>query len=223
MTEVQDQTLEGGAGGSEDLNLGQDTTPPAAGSGGAGGGTGSDPLDDIKDPKARDEAKKHRAIARRHDGGGDTPPAPKPAAEDKPQTPAQPQGGGFLTVKDFEKSNEKKAIRIATVDKGVIGPDGQVIATAEEIKENWNGIVSGFTSRRGKQTPEDILEDITDAVILWRGRNPKKPESDDSGRVLSHTAGGGSGGGKPAPKSATPAPSGLQMPVKPQDWFPKKS
>lgn len=62
---------------------------PNQGQGGAGGAVeptapvvtpepNGDPLDDIKDPVARAEAKKFRAIARRQDGKDDTPPAPTP-------------------------------------------------------------------------------------------------------------------------------------------------
>lgn len=215
MTEDQDQTLEGGAGEGESLNLSpnaqdQQTTDQEH------EGSGGDPLDDIKDEAARAEAKKFRAIARRHKDS-DEAPAPTPA----PKAPAPATSGEFLTKKDFYKSNEKKAIRIATAERGVIGPDGEVIATAEEVKAHWNEIVPGFTSRRGKELPEDILEDITDAVILWKGRQ-KKPKADNGARDLSTTAGGGTGGPGIKSKDA-PAQTGIKSAVQPTEWFPKKS
>jgi hypothetical protein len=199
---MQDQTLEGGAGEQqEELELSPSTTEQVEGE-----GSGGDPLDVIQDPVAREEAKKARAIYRRHKEGN-TPGTPV-----QPQEPAvsQPASQGeYLTKKDFYKTNERQAIRTATADP--------------EVKANWDNIVQFYTPRRGKETAEDIAEDIQDAITLFKARNPNA-ERDTSATELSATPVIKTGGGTPRQGTpTTPTPPNFKLPVQPDKWYtPKK-
>ncbi len=190
-----DQTLESGAGGSaEELELApkEETLDES----------GGDPLDDIQDSAARDLAKKHRAIARRQEKKEITPEV-KP--EVKPVATVQ---GEFLTKADFYKSNERKAVREATADA--------------EVKANWSEIVKFYSPRHGKETAEDIKEDIQDAITLFNSRNAKTTK-DESANVLTTNTVVKTGGG-PIGKStaSTPTPPNFKLPAQPSDWYGKK-
>lgn len=161
---------------------------------------GGDPLDEISDESARAEAKKWRAIARRTEK--------KP--DEKPATPVAPAPSEFLTKADFFKSNERKAVREITADA--------------DIKASWNEIVPFYTPRRGKETAEDIKEDIQDAITLWKARNPAALEKDSSADQLTvspvvKSGGGGSDKITPKPKD----PPNFKLPNQPKDWYAKKS
>ena len=160
---------------------------------------GGDPLDEITDEVVRAEAKKHRAIARRLE------------KEVKPVVPpvVTPPASEFLTKADFFKSNERKAIREITADA--------------EIKASWNEIIPFYTPRRGKETPEDILEDIKDAITLYKARNPEVV-TDDSKNDLTVSPVVKTGGGnidKTTPKLKDPP--NFKLPTKPSEWYGKKS
>lgn len=191
---MDDQTLEGGDG-EEALDLELELEDT---SDETTPEPGSDPLDDIQDPVARAEAKKYRAIARRT---AKVPEAKQPAA---------PAASEFLTKADFYKTNERVAIRAATADP--------------EVKANWAEIAPFYTPRRGKETTEDIAEDIQDAITLYRARHPEVV-TDDSKNLLTETAVIKTGGGpigKTTPK--TPDLPGFKLPAQPSDWYgPKKS
>lgn len=195
--------LDGASEGAEDLELepGESTLPENGESGTKE--PGGDPLDDIKDEVARAEAKKHRSIARRVDGK--EKPEHKPE-EQKPTVSSQE----FLTKADFYKANERKAIKQAIADP--------------EIKAHWAEIIPFFSSRHGKETPEDILEDIQDAITLYKVRNPKT-ETDDSALDLTATpvvkTGGGIGDKKQIPKVKDPP--NFKLPSQPKDWYKKPS
>ncbi len=158
---------------------------------------GGDPLDKIENEVARAEAKKWRAIAKRIEKKEVTPATPvaevKPAAQE------------FLTKADFYKVNERTAIKEVTKDP--------------EVKANWSAIVPFFVSRRGKETSEDIMEDIQDAITIFNARNVKTAK-DDSARDLTTTPVVKSGGG--TNKAPTPAPSNFKLPAQPNTWYAKK-
>lgn len=183
--------------GAEDLEL----DPKLPSEGGKDKDLSDDPLDAIQDPEVRAEAKKHRAIGRRVDKGESPIEEPKPKADAPKQE--------FLTKADFHRTNERKAVREAVANP--------------EVKANWDKIVPFYTPRRGKESPEDILEDIKDAITLYNARNPVV-EKDDSARDLSVTpvakSGGGEGGGKTPPKVV--APPNFKLPVPPKEWYQKK-
>lgn len=178
----------------EELELEPEVTEPTE--------LGGDPLDEISDETARAEAKKHRAIARRLEKKEETPIV---TPEVKAPAPSE-----FLTRVEFFKSNERKATLAAKADP--------------EVKAHWNEIIPFFTSRRGKETPEDIAEDIQDAITLWKARNPIVPEKDNSVDKLTVTpvvksGGGGSDKITPKPKD----PPNFKLPNNPSDWYTKKS
>ena len=150
-----------------------------------------DPLDDIQDPVARAEAKKNRAIARR--------------TEKTVVAPTANNTQDFLKRSDFHKANERKAIRIATADP--------------EVKAAWSEIVQYYTPRSGKETPEDILEDIQDAITVFKSRNATV-EKDDSADQLQTTAVVKTGGGvSVATPPKTPNPPNFKLPTQPKDWY----
>ena len=197
--EKVDLPAELGAGeGAEDLELEPEITPE-----GEPEFPGGDPLDAIQDEGARAEAKKHRAIARRVEKDGKKPDEVKPVKV-KPVVPPSE----FLTKADFHKANERKAVREATADT--------------EVKANWNEIIPFYTPRRGKETPEDILEDIKDAVTLYRAHNPVVGK-DDSADQLTTTPVVKTGGGVADKGTKTPEPSNFKLPSQPKDWYTKKS
>jgi hypothetical protein len=81
----------------------------------------------------------------------------------EPEAPAPvtlPSEEGFVSKKDFFKQNEKKGI-------------SKAIASHPEIGENWEEIIQHYAGRRGKYTPDDVIEDIEDAFILWKARKPQ--------------------------------------------------
>lgn len=195
----QNPGLDGASEGAEDLELDLDSVVLEEGKQNEDSG-GKDPLDDIQDEAARAEAKKWRAIARREE---------KPKAEPKPEAPPETPKQEFVTKADFHKANERKAVLEVSKDP--------------EIKAKWQDIIGYYTPRRGKETAEDIVEDIKDAVIIYKARNPEKV-SDDSALDLSvstvvKTSGGGVDKQIPKPKD----PPNFKLPTKPTDWYPKKS
>ena len=163
---------------------------------------GDDPLDAIQDETVRAEAKKHRAIARRIEKEAKKPD------EVKGEVKTIVSSSEFLTKADFYKSNERKAIREITADA--------------EIKAIWNEVIPFYTPRRGKETPEDITEDIRDAITLYKARNPEVVK-DDSANQLVTTPVVKTGGGvsdKTAPK--TPNPPNFKLPSQPNTWYKKQ-
>ncbi len=159
---------------------------------------GGDPLDEISDPVVRDQAKRDRAIARRATKKDPVVPAVEPVVAPKTD---------YLSKADFEKANERKAILT-------------VIADDPEVKANWSEIMPFYTPRRGKVTPEDIAEDIKDAVTLFKARNPDKMV-DTSADVLTTTPVVKTGGGSVPPKTPTklPDPPNFHLPKQPKDWY----
>lgn len=184
-------------------------------------GQGGDPLDTIEDIDAlRAEAKKYRGISQRHTKVKATPKEiAKPEVEDKPvqaQTPTD-----FLTKTDFYKSNERKAIRLATV----VGEEDS--DTAKQFKsdmlDNWNDVVSLYTPRKGKETPEDIYEDIRDAYLLFRAKTPKETK-DDSALELSTTPTTiKSNRTLKSKETKTDDDERFSTPKRPDNWYPQKS
>ena len=181
---------------------------------------GIDPLDQITDPEAlRAEAKKQRGIAARLAKG---PKEEEPAAP-VVVTPA-PVASEFLTKKDFERSNQKKAIRIATTPSDT--DDEATQAAKEEIEANWDQVRIHYSGRRGKDTPEDIVEDLLDAHAVWKRKNGSKaadPQGDAT-RALAPTAVTRPGGSSraPAPASGDDSDPRFNKASQPDQWYKKK-
>lgn len=111
-----------------------------------------DPLDQINDPeKLRHEAKKYRGIAARKDKTDEPAPSPEP-------TPTTE----FMTKRDFYRVNERAAI-------------AEIKRDIPELEANFDAVKAYYVPRRGKERPEDIVEDLKDALVLFKARNPGAP------------------------------------------------
>lgn len=140
----------------------------------------TDPLEALSREELLDKAKGYRAAYNRV----------KPPKEE-PQAPAPRQETPYLTKEDFYKSNEKKALNLA----GQTDDD-----ISEDIKSNWSNIVPFYTPRRGRETPEDILEDMKDAHAVWsRNNKPAKPADDPSAPLTASPKVRSEGGATPPP------------------------
>ena len=95
---------------------------------------------------------------------GSEAPAPKKKVEDDDDgwgDPVEPEESEYVTKKDFQKLQEKGAIKKACVDM-------------PELDENWDEIIPFYHSRKGKATEEGIIEDLRDATDLWKLRSGYK-------------------------------------------------
>ena len=167
----------------------------------------SDPLDAIEDPVAREEAKKHRAIARRvekNGGGGneDDPSEPAPAADPAPAAPAS----GEAATKD-----DLKTLVLADAKKMV----------APEVAEVWDELkavpLGGFDS----MDAESVASNMIKRYNLYRMDNPADP--DNPAAPLSTTPNIPSGGGQ-RPESNNDDDGELpnyHEPVEPDEWYGK--
>lgn len=108
-----------------------------------------DPLDQINDPEQlRHEAKKYRGIAARKDRSDEPAPTPEPTPSNE-----------YMTKRDFYRVNERVAIT-------------EIKREVPEIEANFDAVKAFYVPRRGKERPEDIMEDLKDALTLFKARNP---------------------------------------------------
>ena len=171
--------------------------------------TPSDPLDGITDvEELRKRAKGFRSERNRLK----EPEAPKPETPKEP--PKVEPESEFLSKKDFYKSNERKAITELT--KGLEADSDEVKSHKAYITENWDKISTLYTPRMGKDTPEDILEDLSDAVTLYISKN--QPKADDGASALSETSGGGGGSFAPSTEEKKEPPR-FKEAVQPEEWY----
>lgn len=169
----------------------------------------SDPLDEIQDAEAlRAEAKKFRAISSRKEHKVVEPVVP--AKVELKETPT----GDFLKKSDFELSNQKKAIRTVTIVQETDSEAQKKLKT--DLLENWEVVRQFYTPRRGKDTPEDVQDDIMDAYVLFNSRRKPKEAKPDVAELTEHNALGGAG-------AAAPAKKGKELAIKPsktpKDWY----
>lgn len=165
-----------------------------------------DPLDLIEDEEARKKAKKERAILQRkarksqeEDEEEEPEPKPEPKSDDAP-----------LSRKEFYKGNEKKAKALLAESH----PDVDV-----------DKVVEYYSPRRGKATPEDIVEDLLDAHAIYQRNNPNEEGNDveekrTRAEIASHRTKGGS-----SPDSKThdkPRKKILTKGADMTEWYPKK-
>lgn len=195
MTE-ENTNPEAEQGASQEGNPAPDLSLPDGNEGGEQG----DPLDKITDPETlRHEAKKFRGIASRKDKD------PEPKQDDIPAVDTSE----FMTKKEFRLANERKAIQAVT-------------STDAEISANWEAIKPFYTPRRGKDTPEDIIEDIKDAVTLYRART-NAPASDPTKDLTTISVTGGTGAGKAPVAPATDGDHRFSTAKGPEAWYEQKS
>ena len=164
----------------------------------------SDPLDEVEDiEELRGKAKGYRSAAQK----AKKPPEPKEEeADEAPES-------GFLTKKDFYKANEKKAIHALTRVED--SDSDEVKADKAYITENWDQIRTFYSARKGKETTEDIQDDLGDAVMLFKSKNP--PKEDDGSSELSETTGGGGGSKKAPAEEKAEEPPAYKLPIQPVD------
>lgn len=178
-----------------------------------GGTQDGDPLDSIQDvDELRAEAKKHRAIAQRHK---DKPPVETKPVEETPKV--EVPTGDYLKKSDFERANQKKAILMATIINESDSEDVQSMKA--ELVENWEEIRQYYTPRKGKDTPEGILEDIKDAHTLYSSKKvvtEDKPDNSD----LSETKVDVVGGTKKAKTTKkNPLDDRIRSKSNPDEWY----
>lgn len=156
----------------------------------------------LTEDQKRAELKKFRAIDSRAKGKE----AEKP--KDAP-----------MTVGDFEKVNQKNAIRESTT--ALDTDTDEVKAIKADIDENWDRVRMFYTPRRGKKTTQDIVQDILDAHALWK-RSEGKPAKEESpaGDLATHSGARPGAGGAPAPKPNLA--DKFSKPKGPDNWYPKK-
>lgn len=170
---------------------------------------GGDPLDNIQDPSILlAEAKKYRSIAQRHRA---EKPKPEAKVEVKPE-----KTGDYLKKSDFELANQKKAIRTATVVSEQDTEEAKTFKT--DLLENWDKVRQFYTPRRGKDTPEDIFEDIKDAYAVFNTRRPAKKEEKPDIKELTETKANPTGNA-PAPKAPKKELPRFNMPKQPKEWY----
>jgi hypothetical protein len=83
----------------------------------------------------------------------------------KEQPKEQPKDD-VLTKTDFHKINEKKAIDAFLKDN-------------PEVDGKWSDFISFYRDSRGRNTVEDIVNDLDDAKTLFLKHNPVKEETDN--------------------------------------------
>jgi hypothetical protein len=160
-----------------------------------------DPLDAIEDPVAlRGEAKKFRAIA----GRKSKPEAPK--AEEAP-APVQPSAEP-LTARDLYRINSQKAVKLAKSDPAFEGVDFEAVRAL-------------YTNRRGQEDPDLILEDLKDALVVHKARNPAASQG-DAGAELQTTTGKRQSGA-PAPTGERQTQPILRKSSSMKDWYTPKT
>lgn len=167
---------------------------------------GGDPLDKLQGDALLAEAKKYRAIAKRHKPEAKNPEVEKPI--EKVET-------NFLKKSDFELANQKKAIRMATIVSEQDTEEAKTFKT--DLLENWDKARQFYTPRRGKDTPEDILEDIKDAYAVFNTRREKKEVKPDVSDLT--TTKTNPTGNAPSPKSPKKEPPNFNLPKKPTEWY----
>jgi hypothetical protein len=156
-----------------------------------------DPIDEIDDvDELRKLAKKRRAI--------DARVAKKARTEAKKATKPKVDESKFVTKDDFYKGNEKKATRALTQ---ITADDSEEeVEFKKDLKANWKEVMGFYRDISGRETVDDIVEDVTDAYNAFRRRNPRKEvdESKKAASVLGASKGtkGKTPSGKPAKKQS---------------------
>ncbi len=169
-----------------------------------------DPLDKIEDvAELRAKAKGYRAAFHRSKGKKEEP-------VEKKEPVVQAPVSDFMTKADFQKANQKKAIRLATE---VSSTDSEEVKKMkEDILENFEHVKTFYTPRRGKDTPEDIYEDLKDAHTLSLARRPATKTKPDTTVLVATQI---QGTGEARTDTVKKDPPGYKTPVQPSDWYKK--
>ena len=192
MSEKDDQNP-GGEGGDEGTVIPKSpvVTPPEA---------SSDPLDAIVDEKARNEAKAHRAIARRA-------AKKQESADDDDAEDDEPVSSVYATKDDLKK--------LATNDAKKLVP--------EHVREAWDELVAIPLGGFDAMDAESIAQNMQKRFNLYLIDNPDKaPDPANDFTTTPHMpVGTGGGAGKPKAPVAKPLPN-FKEPAQPDSWYPKE-
>jgi hypothetical protein len=152
MENNEDQTLEGGAGEATDTTEGEPSAEPQTPEEGTQSGEDSkesDPLDAIKDPEVRAEAKRARAEMRRREREGE-----------KPQAPSQ----SYASAKDIELIVTNQAKELVSDEVRDNWEELQKIPLAGYDPKNARSIAENMQQRmvllKAKQ-PQDNTRDLS--------------------------------------------------------------
>lgn len=96
----------------------------------------------------------------------------------KKQEESKKGDGDVLKRSEFYKTNETKAIRLATTPSN--DDDQHSVEMKQDIDANWKDIVPFFNRSTDRSDPEVIEQAIYDAHAAWRRRNPKPLEDKDT-------------------------------------------
>ena len=140
--------------------------------------------------------------------------AQKPSAE--PDKEAETPKGEYMTKKDYHRANEKSAIRLATTVKDTDASDLKAIKG--EIEDNWDKVRAYYVPRNGKDTPEDIYEDILDAHQAWKRRQKPSSKGENKEVKANLAQDRGKGGSSPA-KTDSPKKGVLKRAVPVSEWY----
>lgn len=175
-------------------------------------GTKSDPLDVMSEdgvrgyltalgvevPEGTEDlvafAKKERAIKNRH--------AKKELETNQPSTKKDDDA-----IRRFEKANERKAVRLIESSE----EDDLV-----EINENWDEIVANYVPRRGRDTEDDILDDIMDAHAVWKRKQVVSNSNKEAQSEVMQTRGVKGNSPSPAPQKKEKI---IKRSKKMGDWY----
>lgn len=160
---------------------------------------GEDPLDLLGEDELRAEAKKLRAIATRK-----TKVEPVVKVEEPVKTVITP-------TDDFVKKSD--LARLAVSEAKVL--------VSEDVKEHWDDLINIPLSGYDNLDAKSIAANMTERLVIFNARNPKKEEKEDISD-LSTTKATGTGSGPSDKKDKPKDPPNYKKPSQPEDWYPKK-
>lgn len=126
----------------------------------------------------------------------------------------------FVTKKEQQIQNQKKAIKLATTVAE--SDEAEVAKVKKDLDEHWDEIKAFYANRRGSDTPEDIVEDLFDAHALWSRKNKGKTADDDKGAKSHLATDRGTGGKASGAENKGTRTRVLPKKTAPSDWYPKK-
>jgi hypothetical protein len=156
-----------------------------------------DPYDSMSEVELRAEAKKLRAIGNRK--------KPKESEEKVP-----PALTDVVRRSDFERANEAKARRLLEAKGDEV---------SKEILAHWDDLapIYGKVASRGKNSEEDIVEDLYDSHAVWLRRRPA-PKADTKEAEAEVATISGTGG--TSPEGTTPPKKRIiQSQRSMSDWY----
>lgn len=98
-------------------------------------------------------------------------PGDKVAEVEKKETESFYDDSEYVTKRDLQKKEEKNAIALAVTE-------------IPELDDNWDEIVEFYYPKRGKDDAENIIEDLRDAVEIWKFRKGAKPKADTESKKV---------------------------------------